>query len=195
MPLLRAQVSLYNADSPVRDNVTNTFYLNVGFDPGVGGDGLAEDITELWDTLTYLNGFNRIEARLYDMADAKPRPIVARHTRTVAGNDNLTGPREVALCLSFYAGQNTPRRRGRMFMGPWSAGEMKQRPVVQIQQGLVAFAQGISGLGGVNVDWCVYSPTTGESNKVTNVWVDNEWDTQRSRGLRGDTRVAATTSG
>jgi hypothetical protein len=41
----------------------------------------------------------------------------------------------------------------------------------------------------------VYSPTTGQTKKVEHWWVDDEWDTQRRRGLRATTRDEGTVSG
>jgi hypothetical protein len=51
----------------------------------------------------------------------------------------------------------------------------------------------LANLGGVDVQWCVYSPTTpgdmsDKFKQVTRGWIDNEWDTQRSRGLRATLR-------
>jgi hypothetical protein len=40
--------------------------------------------------------------------------------------------------------------------------------------------------------WVVYSRKTGGDAQVTNVWVDDEWDTVRSRGLRGTVRDLGT---
>jgi hypothetical protein len=38
-------------------------------------------------------------------------------------------------------------------------------------------------------NWVVYSPTEKKSQGgVTDIWVDDEWDTVRSRGLKSTTR-------
>jgi hypothetical protein len=42
-----------------------------------------------------------------------------------------------------------------------------------------------------NTNWIVYSKTAGQSYGVSDCWVDDEWDIQRSRGLRGTTRQLA----
>jgi hypothetical protein len=39
--------------------------------------------------------------------------------------------------------------------------------------------------------WSVYSRLSNEMHAVTEVWVDNEFDTQRRRGRRATTRVTA----
>jgi hypothetical protein len=42
-------------------------------------------------------------------------------------------PEEIALCLSYYSTSNTPRHRGRVYLGPWTVGAMtsavEPRPV------------------------------------------------------------------
>ena len=52
-----------------------------------------------------------------------------------------------------------------------------------------------ANLGGVNVDWQVYSPTDGVGRTVKSYWCDDEWDTMRSRGLRSTMRQTAVTDG
>ena len=38
----------------------------------------------------------------------------------------------------------------------------------------------------------VYSKALNQSFGISNFWVDNEWDTVRSRGLKADSRVLGT---
>jgi hypothetical protein len=40
-------------------------------------------------------------------------------------------------------------------------------------------------------NWIVYSKVAGAGYGVSDYWVDDEWDTQRSRGLRATTRQTA----
>jgi hypothetical protein len=40
-----------------------------------------------------------------------------------------------------------------------------------------------------NVTWVTVSPTAGTSGVVTDGWVDNAWDTQRSRGAAPTMRI------
>jgi hypothetical protein len=44
-----------------------------------------------------------------------------------------------------------------------------------------------------NWDWVLRSPSDHAFKPITNVWVDDEWDTMRSRGTRPTTRVTAVT--
>ena len=178
------------------DSVVTTFYLDT--DALSGADdpqALCEDAADLFGgSLVNVKPFNEINVRAYDMSDAVPRlPAGDASMDLPVGVDG--GPREVALCLSYFAGRNVPRLRGRMYIGPFSAAVMAQRPSSTEMGRLTALAEGISGLGGVNVQWVQYSPTTGDFTNVSDYWVDDEWDTVRSRGLRGTTRLTGTVSG
>jgi hypothetical protein len=44
-----------------------------------------------------------------------------------------------------------------------------------------------------NWDWVLRSPTDKAFKPITDVWVDDEWDTMRSRGLRATQRITAKT--
>lgn len=191
----RVQVSLYTLASPFRDVIVNTFYLRVGGDLGLGPDStLAEDTAALWASEQHnLAGYDRVQVRIYDMAAIEPRPIIEEHTATRPYA--APGPREVALCLSFFAERNLPRNRGRLFFGAWSQNQMTERPATGTRQQVANFAEALSGLGGVNVQWCQHSPTAETFKTVTDYYVDNEWDTMRSRGLRADARTVGTVDG
>lgn len=132
--------------------------------------------------------------------DAQGTPPVFPQGEAIIGAGTMTAspmPREVALCLSFYSERNLPRQRGRLFIpaGLGSGfGAAGVRPVVGQQNFVSDLVAIFTGLGGADVDWTVYSPTDDVARSVTNWWVDNEWDTIRSRGLRGDDRIVGTTS-
>lgn len=197
MAQYRMQVTYLNtADTTAENHVVNTFYLDT--DALSGADdpaALCNDAAALFATYrSQMQGFNAVRVRAYNMSHTPPRVPVAENTDTISGTI-APGPREVSLCLSYYAGQNTPRRRGRMFIGPWGAAAMSERPTTGQQDSLLALADGIAGLGGINVQWVQYSPTSGEFHNVTKSWVDNEWDTVRSRGLRGLVRREHSHSG
>ncbi len=194
MPRYRCQMTRENANTNPSDVISNTFYLDKTSIPGQGGAdelALATDAVNLWKAnTTPINDYPTYRCKIYDMADAKPRPVIAEYSSsTVGGSDS--GPQEVALCLSFYAGRNIPRRRGRLYIGPFFAGEMAGRPSLTQQNRLIAIGNGLAALGGVDVAWVIYSPTDNTYRAVTNTWVDNAWDTQRSRGIAPTGRVTA----
>jgi hypothetical protein len=194
---VRALVQTYKAGELAENYITNTVHFRKssgGIDIGDPQfQTLAVDIATLFATYREMpQGYNRVQCKTYNMEDAKPRPIKGDYTKTDHYvNPVETNPREVALCLSYFSERNLPRQRGRVFTGPWAyAGE---RPSAAQINALQALKQGLADIGGTNIQWCVYSRRTlgglGEQfKKVSGAWVDNEWDTIRSRGYRATTR-------
>ena len=183
-----------------RDAVVTTFHLDTDLDfigvPGGEPGDLVGDAAVLFRTsVPAIDVFNGWEARCYVHGQPKGTPPAKVVWSQDVAAGSATGPREVALCLSYYADLNQPRRRGRMYLGPWPTNRMLDRPHPDVMTYLQTLANGISGLGGVNVQWVQYSPTTGEFHTVTDWFVDNEWDTQRSRGIRADARIKGKVSG
>lgn len=198
---IRAQVSLYKAGDLAADWITNTLHFKHTLEPlsTLDWESLAQDLATLMGTYRAIpGGYNRQTTKLYSLEDPLPRPVKAERTDTLAPSGGDTAPREVALCLSYYSERNLPRNRGRLFIGPWSSAN--ERPSSgQIAQ-LTALKDLLADLGGVDVQWCVYSRTTpgGLDEKFKQVsagWVDNEWDTVRSRGLKATARNAWTKEG
>lgn len=180
-----------------RDRFSNTLFFAVD---GAGAppdyEDLAQDLLVIYQNRSWCAGC-KIEVRAYNMADAKPRPERAFKTSTMTGS-YPNGPGQVALCLSYYSQRNLPRQRGRIYCGPF--GQPSLRPSSPEIALLMTHAQDLAGLGGLNVDWSVYSPTKaalGEDPTMTisNYWVDNSWDIQRRRKLEATSRSAGSTSG
>jgi len=193
MPLYRVQAAVERGNDLTIDDCVNTFYLQ-DLGPTSDPDQLAQDTANLWATYRlYPAGVTRVTAKIYDMQQAEPRTPLATKTAAVNASATVSAPGEVALCLSFYASVNTPRRRGRLYVGPFANGSMFLRPDANLTNAIVALKTGLVNLGGVDVDWMQYSPTLNLANKVTNWWVDNEWDTIRSRGLRATARTSGET--
>jgi len=95
---------------------------------------------------SYLSGeINRtVTVNVYDYAATKPRtPYPFHFTLGGASTPNLL-PEEIALCLSYFAGRNTPRSRGRLYIGPFNAtalgtvGTANSRPAPDLIASLVA---------------------------------------------------------
>lgn len=186
MPLYRMQVTLTDGIDAFTDiAAVTTFYLD---DLGSQSDptNLAQDTAALFAGFgqQWASPINRVEAAAYEIPDllgGKTGPPKGVGSAPHVGNTG--GPREVACCLSYYAGQNTPRRRGRMYMGPFVGTSLGVRPDPTLTAAILDLGDGILGLGGLDVSWVQYSPTENTSQGVTDYYVDNAWDTQRSRGL------------
>lgn len=204
MPLIRAQVA-FNADSALpRDSLVNVVYfdrVDVPGGPAVDWQALADDISRVFQT-GWSGATCEVIAKLYDMGDAHPRPVKATSIKGSGLHPASPMPREISLCLSFYAGRNLPRQRGRIYL-PCAvgigSGSLAARPSTVVLNKALALAttsnQSLPDIGGVDVKHVVYSPTDATARQVTNYYVDDEWDTQRRRGLRATTRVVAAREG
>jgi hypothetical protein len=191
MAIYRAQIG-WNIDSALPRDV---LLINPHFrDAGVGSDAgiLANDLADAintWDTTS-----TKLSVRIYDAEAAAPNFPKATATRNEATIASSNWPREVAVCLSYYAGQNVPRRRGRLYVPVGVCGSANTlRPSSALMQKVGDLAAIFENLGGTDVDWIVWSRASLTARSVTNWWVDDEWDTMRSRGLRSTTRLLGTT--
>lgn len=194
MPLVRMLISsLPTATSPAADAIDNTIYFNVSGsvdDPDY--DALVEAVRVIWIAKPWAVG-RFIDIRAYDMRDATPRPVRARGFNQVTGTAP-SGPRQVALALSYYADRNLPRMRGRIFLGPWSTNSPNATSAQT--QDVIALAPQLAGVGGLNVDWSLWSPTNQTHTRINHAWVDDSWDIIRSRKLPAiATRLAWTGNG
>lgn len=154
--------------------------------------------------------------KFYDLADAKPRPPLSENVFTVpaAGAGGVDLPCECALVGSYQAvpraGIRQASRRGRAYFGPWqqaaSSTDYKRPDATYtdaVRDALAALQT--SSEASSLCRWAVYSPTlaggweipggsgppnlAGAVAPIDNGWCDNEWDTQRSRGLAATTRL------
>ena len=193
MPVWRLQVSIAADTAFAQDRMVITPHFD---DSGVGTDpqGLCNDLRDACQG--YFVGAREIEVKAYDAQGTVPvypqgSAIVNTGLAPASGSQ-----RETAICLSFYAGENRPRKRGRLYMPCCVMGipTSNVRPLAAHQTKVAAFAPILQDLGGPDVDWVVYSRADDEARAVTNWWIDDAWDTVRSRGLDPATRVTGTTS-
>ena len=194
---IRALVSQYNEGDLADTAVTNTIHFQQ-ITPelllDLEWETLADDICTLFRTYK-IAILNRTSVRLYNIEDPKPRPVRAEAIQESTGTLAPSGPREVALCLSFYSERNLPRQRGRIYLGPWTSSSMDLRPPSGNVTQALALGDGLTDIGGPDIQWGVWSPTDQEFRQVSHYWCDNEWDTVRSRGLRGTARVTVASEG
>lgn len=189
------------ADLPI-DHITNTLYFDTDspftWEPewlgGLNEAQLAKDIRDVFRARSYHGTSYGVEVKLYDMQDAEPRVPkgMANWAAATGAGTGAIGPREVALCLSFRGSQNTKRTRGRIYLGPFPNTALTERPGPSMRSDLVTLATAIGNVGGVDIDWCVRSSFGNAMHPVKHAWIDDEWDTVRSRGLKPTTRNTAT---
>lgn len=196
MPTLyRAQVSYGMATDQPQDWMTNTLHFRHKATIPADTVALANDLAQIYMDQAWLAGFNNVRVKWYDLEDAMPRAPRADVLKTKAGS-LAAGTHEVALCLSYFADRNSPRRRGRVYFGPFQASDLQPRPSDTLRNNVLQMGTRFAGLGGADVDWVVFSPTSSAggglvANPVTDTWVDDAWDTQRSRGRAPTKRVTA----
>lgn len=194
MPFGRFLVSWNKVSGKPEDAFTNTLYFNITQESPIDPPDwqqLCTDLAAVYRSAgaNFVRG-RELQVRAYDMADAKPRPLKAIATSAPVGTAP-TAPAQVAVALSYYADRNLPRQRGRIYTGPWTCtSELVDTATINA---LVSLANGFFNLGGVNVDWSLYSPTTGEHTRINHGWVDNSWDIIRSRKV--DATLRTTFSG
>lgn len=192
MPIFRLQCAWQLDTGFPRDQIVITPHFN---DVGAftDADSLCEDLADAlqtWDTTA-----GQITVKAYDAQGTPPVFPTGSAVRNVGVFTASDLPREIACCLSFYSGQNVPRKRGRLYIPACViSAAMANRPNLTTRTKVGALATIFADLGGVDVDWCVYSRTTDEAHSVSNWWVDDEWDTVRSRGLTATTRLTGTVS-
>jgi hypothetical protein len=196
MSKVRVQVMTHRLNELPRDWCVNTVYFddfNVDPTGGTNWQTFATDVRDAFRARAGTPPDYGVECKVYNMADAQPRPIKASAPFAFSTNTGAVGQaREVALCLSYFSERNLPRFRGRLFIGPWSTSP--ERPYPSQQATLVTLAGALANIGGPDVDWGLWSPTRAAFSKITAGWVDDEWDTVRSRGMRATGRQVFATS-
>jgi hypothetical protein len=200
--LVRAQIITRKAADLARDHVVNTIYLvNTNFFQDItdstNWNNLATDLRNVFaQHRQHVPSGYGVETKLYAMEDptspGNPRPVRGQAGWLAYGQSGgEAGPRDVALCLSFRGERNIARQRGRIYIGPWTKQIMDERPPLGASAGLKLIAEGIGNVGGGNIDWVVRSGfplPAGTNHAIKQAWIDNEWDTMRSRGLRATSR-------
>lgn len=150
------------------------------------------------------NIISRANCRIewYDVSTLPSGPPVYTYPFVLAGGtpslSNL--PLEVALVHSFQGAKITggvqARRRGRNYLGPFSAGALNTAPnatapiPVLVNTVVAAGAALKADIDAIDLgQWCIWSRTTDLFVPVANGWVNNEWDTQRRRELKPTART------
>lgn len=181
MPLTRWIIATtQNVAAPAKDAIVNTLYFNVsGSVEAPDYDTLGNDLWTIWAARDWSLG-RYLDIRGYNMDDPEPRPQKFIRRGQVAGS-RVTGITQAALCLSYFADRNLPRQRGRIYIGPWTAPE-EIASDTQVSK-VMALPPLLAGLGGLNVDWSLWSPTTQTHTRINHAWCDNSWDIVRSRKI------------
>lgn len=196
MPVWRLQTSMLS-DTPFdKDRLVITPHFNTGSlfqDP----QQLCQDLAAGIHTIIVGGGTREIRVTAYDAQGAPP--VYPQGEAVVNAGLSPAGksPRELSMCLSFYGQNNRPRQRGRLYIpvavlsGSFAT---EVRPSASLMTEVAKFVPLFTGLGGADVDWCIYSQVDNVPRSVQHWWVDDEWDIQRSRGLAASTRITGDTT-
>lgn len=192
MPVWRLQCAFGADNNLPRDRVVFTPHFD---DHGIATDpqGLCDDLSTA--LAAWAGGGREVHVKAYDAQGTPPVFPQGDSLRNANVCPPSSVPRDVAICLSFYSERNLPRRRGRLYVCPAVCGisVTAVRPSSTVTQDKVAALVPIfADLGGIDVDWSVYSRADDVARPVTDWFIDDEWDTVRSRGLRATTRTIGT---
>lgn len=187
MAIYRAQIAI-SADSALpRDQLVITPHYT-----GTDHLAIANQLKTAIKALSSMGSNPSFTINMYDAQGVPPHHPLS--TVTNAGTTpNSTIPREVAVCLSYYATVNQPRRRGRVYLPASILGFVAGSRVaagdltIALAWGPALFKALPAGSAAV-----VFSRKDNAAYPITNYWVDNEWDTVRSRGLKSTTRSLGT---
>lgn len=184
------------------DTVTNTFTWVSAGEPSSGQfDTVRDAIKSFYSSLKpYMTpAINWAAVRMVTecLDDVKPRVARRDETVTVTGTEGTDpGPAELAICLSFRktpaSGTNPRRRRGRVYLGPWSASNVGgARPSHTLASVILGAASTLdSAISGIGSGWYLAIGHADESAgyDIDEFYVDDAWDIQRRRGLKPSTK-------
>jgi hypothetical protein len=162
---------------------------------GADADALVNDLANVISG--FVKGGPQIRVRAYDLQGTPPVYPAAEKILNVGSSPVSSTIREPAICLSFRNGPSRPRRRGRLYIPfHWTTtgASLGPRPSSPQMVYVTNLVSGLTGLGGINVDWIVWSKLDRAGYPVTDWWVDDEWDAQRRRGLKPSTKITGTTT-
>lgn len=184
MAIYRAQIS-FDVDSALpRDRMVINPHFN-----GTDAQGLADVLKTNLIANAHVGAATPFTVKIYDAKKAPPSYPLATSSQTGTPR-TTTCPRELALCLSYYATFNRPRFRGRVYIpAGFLGGTIALRPTATQRQDVLTFATSFTTGLPSGTFWTVYSRVTGTDAQVSNWWCDDEWDIVRSRGLKGTART------
>lgn len=165
--------------------------------PGFNAETLASDLLDAWNPwLGATVRDTQQRAVVYDVQGAKPNYPKYQETRFPDVAKASPSNRDVALCLTGFHDNNRPRFRGRLYIPMCLTGVTPtgSNASPTARDKVAALVPILTGLGGVDVDWGVWSTVDNAFRSYTDWYVDDAWDTQRRRGKRATARTAGTTS-
>lgn len=188
------QVTLRTTDNLPENFVQNQFCIG---GPGGADADLLAAVKVFYDVLDSVTMPAKIAqnghiVKRYDLPGTPPNYPTFESTfnlGTAPTSDTL--PSEAALCLSFEGervpGEFQARKRGRVFIGPLrSTTNNDGRPATATKTALLnageAFYDAVDAITDAG-EWSVWSTVDQVAYPIVRCWVDDAFDTQRSRGV------------
>lgn len=182
------QVVLQGVSSLPKDVFVNTLHFEVNSPDS--SDGLANGIADAYEVYAQkLGGLKSMTVKVYPEGPNPGGPEASVERDLLPIITSVSGPTEVALCLSYATVDDpeasVPRRRGRIYLGPLRAAAVNQpRPSQAEQDAALDLGEALASVGTAsNTTWLMLSKTDDTYAKIESIWTDDSWDTQRRRGL------------
>lgn len=184
------QVVLHGASGLSADSFVNTLHYSVTALDDLEGtcDGIAAAYQGFASHLAGLFPSKPLTIKAYEGGQVNPAGPAFSKDYPLTGWLNSSGPTEVAICLSYATvddpESSTPRRRGRIYLGPIAGGETNNpRPAAGLREAVLDLGEALASVGFASATtWMLYSPTDKAYAKIESIWTDDSWDTQRRRG-------------
>jgi hypothetical protein len=210
MTLVRSLITHFFTGDVSRDYCSHTCYHTIGTGGILPSADYQNHATEILAAFrggtddaafTSYQGRN-VQVRVYDMADAEPRPERG-YAESMNTGQPANGPTELSVVLSCIAGRNIPGSRGRLFIGPFTwtvAGEsLAKRPGDPLRTMVLSIGHALFNIGGENVAHVLYHPKANKSGAaahstqvITSYNVADAWGVVHSRGQRPTNRMTLT---
>lgn len=202
VPVYKFVISMPVTDTLPRNRISNTIHMeHVNVQQGTDLGAICDDLVAMYAT-RYGHADKEIACKAYD-TDAVPNYPRASSVINAGVAWPCQMPHEIALCLSYYGDYaGNKNERGRIYLMPQLTGQVGgsvERPSPAMMQWALDFYTASNAsfpdIGGIDWKFGVYSPTRKTFKQSQHAWVDDEWDTMRSRGLRPTTRLEASREG
>jgi len=215
MPTYRISASLERKSGLPEDRVVNTFYFKDNVLPPNQEATITAAENAVKDFYNGVTGTNTNVAayisniikagavhvlKTYVAGLAAPNPPIRESFFTLLNNNGQPAPADVALCLSYRGsleqGLDPKNRRGRLYIGPLSLGSIQTSangsdalPNEALRIAMREAAKRLLDL--TSIRWQLWSPTTLNFVDLTHAWIDDQFDTQRRRGVKPTSRLTA----
>lgn len=184
----RFQLAFHNGQTNLpEDDLINTLYYEVNAPDTIAG-ACADIASAYWLEIgpRMYDTIGSLTIKVYEMAGGAPVHVFEDPGFSPAG---VSGPQEVALCLSYSATDDeagTPRRRGRIYLPVF---ENAFRPTATLLDKVLDLGEALAQVGSAsNTTWKLRSATENATFKIESISCDDSWDTQRRRGLKPTAR-------